>query len=431
MIRFLKAGDNGFEGEIERIVKRGERDLGTIEDSVRKILQGVKDDGDKGLLTFTKEFDGVDLKPSELTLSSSDLDDALNQISNGAREALQLAFERIEKFHKKQRSESWTYTEEGVLLGQKVSPLERVGIYVPGGKALYPSTVLMNAIPPRVAGVKEIIMVTPPGSEGTSPYILAAAKIAGVDKVYRVGGVQAIAALAYGTETVPQVDKIVGPGNIYVATAKRLVYGLVDIDMVAGPSEVLIVNDGTGSPAYIASDLLSQAEHDEMASSIFITTSAEMAEKVAGELKSQLEKLQRIAIIEESLKNYGAIILVDKIADAFEIANRIAPEHLEIITENPTDYLDKVNNAGAIFLGENSPEAIGDYIAGPNHVLPTGGSARFFSVLGVEDFIKRSSIISFDKNAIERFGRQAVELAEIESLEAHAKSVKIRLKDVT
>ncbi len=430
MIRFLKAGDQGFEGEIERIVKRGERDLNTIEDSVRRILQGVKDDGDKSLLTFTKEFDGVDLKLSELTLSSGDLDDALNQISNEGREALQFAFERIENFHKKQVSESWTFSEEGILLGQKVSPLERVGIYVPGGKALYPSTVLMNAIPPRVAGVKEIIMVTPPGSEGISPYILAAAKIAGVDKVCRVGGVQAIGALAYGTETIPQVDKIVGPGNIYVATAKRLVYGLVDIDMVAGPSEVLIVNDGTGSSAFIASDLLSQAEHDEMASSIFITTSPEMAEKVKTELKSQLEKLKRIAIIEESLKNYGAIILVDKIEDAFEIANRIAPEHLEIITEDPTGYLDKVNNAGAIFLGENTPEAIGDYIAGPNHVLPTGGSARFFSVLGVQDFMKRSSIISFDKNAIERFGRQAVELAEIESLEAHAKSVEIRLKDV-
>ena len=430
MIRFLKAGDQGFEGEIERIVKRGERDLGTIEDSVRRILQGVKDNGDKSLLRFTREFDGVDLKPAELALSSYDLDDALNQITDEVKEALQLAFERIEKFHKKQISESWTFSEDGILLGQKVSPLERVGIYVPGGKALYPSTVLMNAIPPRVAGVKEIIMVTPPGSEGTSPYILAAAKIAGVDKVYRVGGVQGIGALAYGTETIPQVDKIVGPGNIYVATAKRLVYGLVDIDMVAGPSEVLIVNDGTGSPAYIASDLLSQAEHDEMASSIFITTSVEMAEKVKTELKSQLEKLQRIAIIEESLKNYGAIILVDKIEDAFEIANRIAPEHLEIITNNPTGHLDKVKNAGAIFLGEYTPEAIGDYIAGPNHVLPTGGSARFFSVLGVEDFIKRSSIISFDKNAIERLGRQAVELAEIESLEAHAKSVEIRLKDV-
>ena len=431
MIRFLKAGDHGFEGEIERIVKRGERDLSNIENAVRRILQGVKDDRDKGLLRFTKEFDGVDLEPSELTFSSIDLDNALNQISSESREVLQFAFERIEKFHKKQRSESWTYSEEGALLGQKVSPLERVGIYVPGGKALYPSTVLMNAIPPKVAGVKEIIMVTPPDSEGTSPYILAAAKIAGVDKIYRVGGAQAIAALAYGTETIPQVDKIVGPGNIYVATAKRLVYGLVDIDMVAGPSEVLIVNDGTGSPAYIASDLLSQAEHDEMASSIFITTSAEMAEKVARELKCQLEKLQRIAIIEESLKNYGAIILTDKIEDAFEIANRIAPEHLQIITDNPTEHLEKVKNAGAIFLGENTPEAIGDYIAGPNHVLPTGGSARFFSVLGVEDFIKRSSIISFDKNAIERFGRQAVELAEIESLEAHAKSVKIRLKDVT
>lgn len=429
MIRFLKAGDQGFEGEIERIVKRGERDLGPIEETVRKILKGVKDNGDESLLRFTREFDGVDLKPSELVLSSYDLDDALNQITDEVKEALQLAFERIENFHKKQVSESWTFSEEGILLGQKVSPLERVGIYVPGGKALYPSTVLMNAIPPRVAGVKEIIMLTPPGSEGTSPYILAAAKIAGIDKVYRVGGAQAIGALAYGTETIPQVDKIVGPGNIYVATAKRMVYGLVDIDMVAGPSEILIVNDGTGSPAYIASDLLSQAEHDEMASSVFITTSPEMAEKVKAELKFQLEKLQRVAIIEESLKNYGAIILVDKIDDAFEIANKIAPEHLEIIADNPAGYLEQVKNAGAIFLGENTPEAIGDYIAGPNHVLPTGGSARFFSVLGVQDFIKRSSIISFDKNAIERLGRQAVELAKIESLEAHAKSVEIRLKE--
>jgi histidinol dehydrogenase len=428
MIRFLKKSDQRFAGEIERIVKRGERDFGPIEDAVRKILYGVKEGGDNSLVRYTKEFDGVDVKPSELALSRADLENALDQINPEIEDALQLAYERIERFHKKQVSESWTVSEEGILLGQKVSPLERVGIYVPGGKALYPSTVLMNAVPPKVAGVKEIVMVTPPQAKGISHYTLAAAHIAGVDRVYRVGGVQAIGALAYGTETIPQVDKIVGPGNIYVATAKRLVYGVVDIDMVAGPSEVLIVNDGTGNPAYIASDLLSQAEHDEMASSIFITTSPEMADEVNRELKSQLEKLRRIAIIEESLKNYGAIILVDNMDDAFDIANRIAPEHLEIIADNAERYLDKVKNAGAIFLGENTPEAIGDYIAGPNHVLPTGGSARFFSVLGVEDFMKRSSILSFDKNAIARLGRQAVELAEIEDLEAHAQSVAIRLK---
>lgn len=309
-----------------------------------------------------------------------------------------------------------------------VTPIERIGIYVPGGKAVYPSTVLMNAIPARVAGVKEVAMATPPSENGINPYVLAAAEISEVDKIYQVGGAQAIAALAYGTETIPKVDKIVGPGNIYVATAKRLVFGIVDIDMIAGPSEILIINDGRGEPSWIAADLLSQAEHDELASSMFITTSKKMAEAVAKEVATQLQGLKRKTIAQNSIDRYGAIIVTKNLAEAADISNKIAPEHLELFVEKPFELLKKIRNAGAIFLGHNTSESLGDYMAGPNHTLPTGGAARFSSPLGVEDFIKRSSIIAFSPKGLKKLGKDVARFAEIEGLEAHGKSVVVRMK---
>ncbi|HBO84772.1 MAG TPA: histidinol dehydrogenase [Deltaproteobacteria bacterium] len=353
---------------------------------------------------------------------------ALKNISEYDLKILKLAAKRIDAFHRKETPKSWQYTEKDrTVLGQKVTPLERVGIYVPGGKAAYPSTVLMNAIPAKIAGVKEIIMATPPSKNGINPYVLAAADIAGVDAIYQVGGAQAIAALAYGTETILKVDKIVGPGNIYVATAKRLVFGVVDIDMIAGPSEILIINDGTGNPSWIAADLLSQAEHDELASSILLTTSKNMAEAVAKEVSRQIKELKREAIAKKSIDRYGAIIITKDLKEAVDIANTIAPEHLELFVKKPFGLFKKIKNAGAIFLGYNTPEAVGDYMAGPNHTLPTGGTARFSSPLGVYDFIKRSNVILFSRKGLDKFGADIVRFADMEGLDAHGKSVAIRI----
>lgn len=410
------------------LIRRVEGDTSRIEETVKEIIEDVRLRGDDALLEYTERFGGVRLRSGGLRVRSGEIKRALKKVSKRDLGILRLAARRIEAFHRHQIPQSWFTTEDGITLGQRVTPLERVGIYVPGGKAVYPSTVLMNVIPARVAGVKEVIMLTPPSKTGINPYVLTAGEIAGVNRVYQVGGAQAIAAMAYGTETIPRVDKIVGPGNIYVATAKRLVFGTVDIDMVAGPSEILIINDGTGDPQWIAADLLSQAEHDELASAILVTTSLKMAREVKREVTRQLRALKRKAIARTSIDKYGRIILVKDIKSAVKVANTIAPEHLELFVERPWEVLGQIENAGAIFLGPYTPEAIGDYLAGPNHTLPTGGTARFSSPLGVEDFVKRSSIITLSRKGLERFGRDVVRFSTLEGLEAHGRSVKVRLK---
>jgi len=429
-MKIFSTKEKGFIRALDAVLKRGESDTSEAEEAVKAIINGVRENGDKALLKYTERFDKVRFANMRDALCTrQEIERALKNIPKGDSDIIKLAAKRIRAFHKKQLPKSWFFKEKnGTLLGQRVTPLERVGIYVPGGKAVYPSTVLMNAIPAKVAGVKEIIMATPPSKNGINSYVLAAAKIAGVDKIYKVGGAQAVAAMAYGTESIPKVDKIVGPGNIYVATAKRLVFGVVDIDMVAGPSEILIINDGTGAPSWIAADLLSQAEHDELASGILLTTSTRMAEAVAREVEKQLRELKREAIARVSIERYGAIVITKNLAEAADIANRIAPEHLELFVKKPFELLKKIKNAGAIFLGPNTPEPIGDYMAGPNHTLPTGGTARFSSPLGTEDFIKRSNVLSFSKKAVEKLGKSVVRFTEMEGLGAHGKSVAIRIR---
>ena len=426
-MRIIDFREPGFEESISAIIERDEEDYPDIEKTVKRIINDIKEGGDRALIDYTERFDGVRL--NSISIPQDRLSEATKEIPERLLRALKTSAERIEAFHRRNIPRSWSYKEDGILLGQKVTPLQRVGIYVPGGKALYPSSILMNAIPAKVAGVEEVVMVTPPSKDGIDPSLLAAASIAGVDRVYQVGGAQAIAALAYGTETIPVVDKIVGPGNIYVATAKRLVFGQVDIDMVAGPSEILIINDGSGEPEYIAADLLSQAEHDEMALCILITTSRDMAETVDREVSIRLSGLDRKEIASLAIERRGAIIIVNDLKEAVELSNSIAPEHLELFVKEPSDLIDEVRNAGAIFLGYTTPEPIGDYIAGPNHVLPTGGTARFSSPLGVEDFLKRSSIISFEFNALKRLGEDAMVIARKEGLDAHAGSIAVRLGD--
>ena len=429
-MKIFSTKEKGFIRALDAILKRGESDTLEAEEAVKAIINGVRENGDKALLKYTERFDKVRFANMRDALCTrQEIERALKNIPKRDLDIIKLAAKRIRAFHKKQLPKSWSFKEkDGTLLGQKVTPLERVGIYVPGGKAVYPSTVLMNAIPAKVSGVKEIIMATPPSKNGINSHVLAAAKIAGVDKIYKVGGAQAVAAMAYGTESIPKVDKIVGPGNIYVATAKRLVFGVVDIDMVAGPSEILIINDGTGAPSWIAADLLSQAEHDELASGILLTTSTKMAEAVAREVEKQLRELKREAIARVSIERYGAIIITKNLAEAADIANRIAPEHLELFVKKPFELLKKIKNAGAIFLGPNTPEPMGDYMAGPNHTLPTGGTARFSSPLGTEDFIKRSNVLSFSKKAVEKLGESVVRFTEMEGLGAHGKSVAIRIR---
>ncbi|MBI5892718.1 MAG: histidinol dehydrogenase [Deltaproteobacteria bacterium] len=432
-MKIFSTKEKGFIKIIDAITKRGEADTSKVEEIVKAVLKDVKKNGDKSLLKYSLKFDKVKIKQGQGgcplgAVKGQEIQKAIKTIPKKDLEILKLAAKRIKSFHERQLQNSWAFNEkDGTILGRIITPIEKVGIYVPGGKASYPSTVLMNAIPAKIAGVQEITMVTPPSKNGISPYVLAAAYIAGVDKIYQIGGAQAIAALAYGTETIPKVDKIVGPGNIYVATAKRLVFGAVDIDMIAGPSEILIVNDGTGEPSWLAADLLSQAEHDELASSILLTTSKRMAEAAAKEVSRQIKELKREAIAKKSIDRYGAIIITKDLKEAADIANRIAPEHLELFVKKPFEILKKIKNAGAIFLGQNTPEALGDYMAGTNHTLPTGGTARFSSPLGVEDFIKRSSVLAFSKKGFEKLGKDVVRFADIEGLEAHGKSVKIRM----
>lgn len=397
-----------------------------IDTKVENIIKEVQDKGDRGLISLTNKYDNVLLK--DIKITKEEINQSINQVETEFLNILEQAKENIWQFHSKQLQQSWFFNKgEDITLGQKVSPIERVGIYVPGGKAAYPSTVLMNAIPAKVAGVKSIAMVTPPNKDGgLNSYILAAAKVAGINEIYKVGGAQSIAALAYGTETIKPVSKIVGPGNIYVSRAKRRVFGYVDIDMVAGPSEICIIADSNAESRLVAADLLSQAEHDELASSILITTSLPFAKEVSKEVEMQLSELKRKDIAQKSIEKYGAVFVINSLEQAFELSNEIAPEHLEIMLDNPFEYLSKIKNAGAIFLGAYSPEPLGDYFAGPNHTLPTSGTAKFSSPLGVDDFIKKSSIIYYGKDALGKVKDQIITFAEKEGLEGHGNSLKVR-----
>jgi len=429
MIRFLRYNDAAFHAAFTQIVARGEEVSAEVETAVKAIIAAVRERGDAAVCDYTARFDRLQLTATTMEVTAAEIDAAMAAVAPQAMADLQLAAERIAAFHAKQKSETWLSSDESdVQVGQLVRPLDRVGIYVPGGKAAYPSSVLMNAVPAKVAGVGEVVMTVPmPGGE-TNPYVLAAARIAGVDRIFKVGGAQAVAALAFGTATIPRVDKITGPGNIYVATAKRLVFGQVDIDMIAGPSEILVINDGSGDPAHIAADLLSQAEHDELASSILITTDEHFGRQVEIALAEQLRYLKRADIARQSLAHYGAIIVARDLQEAATFSNRLAPEHLELAVAEPFALLPQIRHAGAVFLGHHTPEAAGDYLAGPNHTLPTGGTARFFSPLSLDDFVKKSSLVSFSKEGLRRLGPAIVRIAELEGLEAHAKSVSIRLK---
>ncbi|WP_304331559.1 histidinol dehydrogenase [Brachyspira innocens] len=411
---------------LDDILLRSQFSYDDVNEKVKAILEDVKQNGDNALKKYAKMFDNANIETIEVT--EKEIEEAYNRVDEKFKETLKLAYNNIEKFHKKQLRNSFiTNEEDGIVMGQIINPIEKVGVYIPGGTAVYPSTVLMNVIPAKVAGVSEIILVSPPNKEGKiNDNILAAAKIAGVNKVFKTGGAQAIAALSYGTESIPKVYKIVGPGNIYVAMAKRLVYGEVSIDMVAGPSEVLIIADETANPIHIASDMLAQAEHDKLASSILITTSKDIAEKVKEELYKQLEKLSRKDIAMESIENNGRIIITETIDEALYISNEIAPEHLEISIKEPFSVLSKIKNAGSIFLGDYTPEALGDYLSGANHVIPTSGTAKFASPLSVDDFIKKSYITYYTKDALEKVKDNIINFAEHESLEAHANSVKVR-----
>ena len=429
MIRILKFDDADFAEQFRRIEQRAEAVPAGVLETVRTIIDAVRQRGDAALFELTARFDRLELNAQSLEVTVAEIDAACAAVDEKSLQALQLAADRIARYHGKQKQETWLSTDESdILLGQMVRPLDRVGIYVPGGKAAYPSSVLMNAVPAKVAGVGEVIMVVPmPGGE-VNPHVLAAARIAGVDRIFKVGGAQAVAALAYGTETIPRVDKITGPGNIYVATAKQLVFGRVDIDMIAGPSEILIINDGSGNAAHIAADLLSQAEHDELASAVLVTCCEQMAQAVQKEVEKQLAQLSREAIARKSIDDFSAVIVAKSLAEAIEFSNRIAPEHLELAVDNPFAILSGIRHAGAIFMGHHTPEAAGDYLAGPNHTLPTGGTARFFSPLSLDDFVKKSSLLSFSEAGLQRLGEDIVHIAELEGLEAHAKSVAIRLK---
>lgn len=427
-MKITKANGKAEYALIENLKKRaGEADQ-KIVDIVSTIIRNVKENGDDAVREYTVRFDGS--VPKKTVITKEELQSYLDVVDDDFKSAIIKAKDNIYDFHLRQAQQSWMTTKEnGVIMGQRVRGLHRVGIYVPGGTAAYPSSVLMNAVPAKIAGVKEIIMVTPPGKDGNpNPNIMAAAAVAGVDKVFMVGGAQAVAALAYGTERIPKVDKIVGPGNIFVATAKKLLYGVVDIDMVAGPSEILIVADKTADPSFLAADLMSQAEHDKLASAILLTTSADLARATLHEIDKQIKNLERQTIIEESLENYGEIIVCENLEQAITFANELAPEHLELCVSEPLKYIGKVDNAGSVFLGNFSPEPLGDYFAGPNHVLPTSGTARFFSPLGVDSFVKKSSFIYYTPQELRNAKDDIITLAESEGLTAHANSISVRFK---
>ena len=429
-MRIVKLTDETKNNILEDLLKRSPNSYGKFEAAVNDILLNVRTNKDEALFKYTKDFDKADINASNIVVTKDEIEEAYTKVDPALVDVIRKSLKNIKEYHEKQKQYSWFDSKpDGTILGQKVTPLARAGVYVPGGKAAYPSSVLMNVVPAKVAGVEQIMMCTPPDHEGkVYPTTLVAANEAGVDVVYKAGGAQAIAAMAYGTESIPKVDKICGPGNIYVALAKKAVFGYVSIDSVAGPSEILVIADETANPRYVAADLLSQAEHDEMASAILITTSSELANKVSAEIDGFLKELSRSEIISKSLDNYGYILLVDDINEAVSVANDIASEHLEIVTKDPFNVMTKIKNAGAIFLGEYSSEPLGDYFAGPNHVLPTNGTAKFFSALSVDDFIKKSSIISYSREALEAIHNDIENFAAAEHLTAHANSIKVRFE---
>lgn len=416
---------------LENLLKRSPNHYGDYEAAVREILERVKEKGDSALFEYTKKFDKTEITAETIRVTEEEIREAYEKTEPALIDVIRKALVNIRSYHEKQKQNSWfTSSEEGTMLGQKVTPLQRVGVYVPGGKAVYPSSVLMNIVPAKTAGVDQIVMTTPPGKDGkVNPSTLVAAKEAGADEIYKAGGAQAIGALAYGTESIPKVDKIVGPGNIFVALAKKAVYGHVSIDSVAGPSEILVLADDSANPRFVAADLLSQAEHDELASAILITTSRSLAEKVNREVEEFVKILSRREIIQKSLDNFGYILLADTMADAIDAANAIASEHMEIVTKNPFEVMMKVRNAGAIFIGEYSSEPLGDYFAGPNHVLPTNGTAKFFSPLSVDDFVKKSSIVYYSREALKKIHKDIEQFASSEQLTAHANSIAVRFEN--
>lgn len=430
-MRTVKLTKESTKDILENLLKRSPNNYGKFESTVAQILDKVKNEGDAALFAYTKEFDKADVTKETIRVTDAEIEEAYEQIDPALLGVIRKALVNIRKYHEKQIQNSWFTSEtNGTMLGQKVTPLNRVGVYVPGGKAVYPSSVLMNIVPAKVAGVPHIVMTTPPGKDGkVCASTLVAAKEAGADEIYKVGGAQAIGALAFGTESIPKVDKIVGPGNIFVALAKKAVYGYVSIDSIAGPSEILVLADETANPHFVAADLLSQAEHDELACAILITTSEEFAAKVDEEVKGFVEVLSRKEIIQKSLDNFGYILIAEDMDEAIEAANEIAPEHMEIVTANPFEDMMKVKNAGAIFIGEYSSEPLGDYFAGPNHVLPTNGTAKFFSALSVDDFIKKSSIVYYSKAALRDIHKDIIQFATSEQLTAHANSIAVRFED--
>lgn len=428
-MRILKLTEDTRKDILQNLLKRSPNNYGEFEGRVNAIIEEVRNNRDQAVFNYTKQFDGADINAGNILVTEEEIAEAYEQVDTTLLAVIRKSLVNIKKYHEKQVQNSWFTTEDGIILGQKVTALATVGVYVPGGKAVYPSSVLMNVLPAKVAGVDRIVMCTPPGKDGkVYPSTLVAAKEAGVDEIYKVGGAQAIAAMAFGTESVPKVDKIVGPGNIYVALAKKAVFGYVSIDSIAGPSEILVLADETANPRYVAADLLSQAEHDEMASAILITTSQKLAEEVSAEIDQFVAELSRKEIIQKSLDNYGYILVADNMEEAIDTVNAIASEHMEIVTADPFHVMTKIRNAGAIFIGEYSSEPLGDYFAGPNHVLPTNGTAKFFSALSVDDFIKKSSIISYSREALEKVHKDIEQLAECEKLTAHANSIRVRFE---
>lgn len=430
-MRKLKLTSDTIDNILESLLKRSPHQYSTYEDTVNEIIANVRENGDKAVFEYTKKFDGADISSDTIIVTKEEIEEAYSLVSEDLIEVIKKSLVNIRAFHEKQLQNSWFTSEDGIILGQKVTALANVGVYVPGGKAVYPSSVLMNVVPAKVAGVENIYMTTPCNKEGkVNPSTIVAANEAGVDVIYKCGGAQAVAALAFGTESIKKVDKIVGPGNIFVALAKKAVFGHVAIDSIAGPSEILVLADETANPTYVAADLLSQAEHDEMASAILVTTSSQLADEVEKEINRFVEILSRKDIISKSLENFGYLLIADNMTDAINCVNAIASEHLEIVTANPFETMTHVKNAGAIFLGQYSSEPLGDYFAGPNHVLPTNGTARFFSALSVDDFIKKSSIISYSKEALKNVYPDIVKFANNEQLTAHANSIKVRFENI-
>ncbi|MEK6525256.1 MAG: histidinol dehydrogenase [Nitrospirota bacterium] len=425
-MKVISSADRAFKATVKRITSRSNLQGGAVETAVKTILNAVERRGDQALVRYTKKFDKVALKPPQFRISPEQVKEAYYQIRKEEGDALRYAAQRIMAFHERQRSKTWMYQDNGATLGQVVMPLDAVGLYVPGGKAVYPSSVLMCAIPAKVAGVKRVVMCTPASKGGISPYLLVAADIAGVDEVYRIGGAQAIAAMAYGTKTITRVDKIVGPGNIFVATAKRLLYGTVDIDMIAGPSELLVIADEAANPSHVAADLLCEAEHDEEARVYLVTTSDRLAKDVVRQMQEQLKRLKREKIVAKSIARHAVALVVASMEEAIDLANDIAPEHLTLSVDRPFDYLEKVRHAGALFLGRYTPPAVADYVAGPNHVLPTGGTARFFSPLSFDDYVRKTNIIAYSKEELTKVKDHLSRIAQMEGLDAHAKSVESR-----